>query len=416
MKLKDYQKKYPFLTDKKLIKFIDRFRDQIPERYNQIDLIEQLFNPDIDFLVSISNRTDGKTFNYVNFMFEFCYEFDLGFTLLSRTYMLRQAYQSLLFKITEETGKQLTDILFKRTDDYMMVFYKEKLIGIITDLNNATDLKYHSAFIKDFPIIIYDEFLALEGDYLPDEYDKLKTIYESIDRKGEIPYIGFPKIVLLGNAVNFSSPLLAALDLFNKLETHPLNTSHNYGNIALEMRKNDNANETRNTRAFNSDNDAMTTGQFKVNNFKIVSNNEVDDLKYKGEYFYIKLDNTMYIQVMYDRNDFTNVILSVKTLVEEPYFFCSKLGDKNKEAIFLKETFYSDRQYKKYDKGLYKFENAFSKEYITDNPSINSIKITKCISIHNAMTQPAQLADKKEAILKDRFLEDTKRAILLRMM
>ena len=103
--------------------------------------------------------------------------------------------------------------------------------------------------------MIYDEFLALETDYLGDEWERLQTIYESIDRKEEYPLIGKPKIFYFGNAVNFDSPVLHGLKIFNILERHPINTAKIYKydyNIMLEINRNDNANEQRNTRAFSS--------------------------------------------------------------------------------------------------------------------------------------------------------------------
>ena len=142
-------------------------------------------------------------------------------------------------------------------------------------MNNATDLKYHSATLKYFPIIIYDEFLALEGDYLTDEWEKLKTIYQSIDRnKDEIPFITHPKIFLLGNAVNFSSPILANLDIFNYLQNHKINTTRQYNNILIELRKNKNVNDKKNLRAFDSSNDAMTTAEFNFNDYQLTSPND----------------------------------------------------------------------------------------------------------------------------------------------
>ncbi|WNM54320.1 hypothetical protein CoNPh17_CDS0124 [Staphylococcus phage S-CoN_Ph17] len=44
-----------------------------------------------------------------------------------------------------------------------------------------------------------------------------------------------------------------------------MNTKRQYGNIMLEMRRNEFSNENRNTRAFNTDNDSMTTGEFDFN-------------------------------------------------------------------------------------------------------------------------------------------------------
>src|SRR5699024_6674248 len=130
---------------------------------------------------------------------------------------------------------------------------KDKTIALISDLNNATELKYFSNYLKKFPIMVYDEFLALETDYLHDEWDRLKTIYQSIDRMESYQLIHKPKIFYFGNAINFESPILHGLKIFNILENHKINTAKIYHydfNIMLEINRNDNANEQRNVRAF----------------------------------------------------------------------------------------------------------------------------------------------------------------------
>src|SRR5699024_7973356 len=87
------------------------------------------------------------------------------------------------------------DFIFVNNEFYKTLIYKDKAIALITDLNKATDLKYNSNYLKDFPIMVYDEFLALEGDYLPDEWERLKTIYASVNRDDEIHYIKIPKVL-----------------------------------------------------------------------------------------------------------------------------------------------------------------------------------------------------------------------------
>ena len=222
---------------KKVQKFIDKKRKNIPQEYNQIELLNELTNPDIDWLVSISNRADGKSFNYINTAIDLAIEYDIKFVLMSRTYMLRLAYMNLVYTIIDKSkDKDLKFLFFKRNEDYIDVFYNDKSIAIITDLNNATDLKYYSNYLKEFPLIIYDEFLAIESDYLTDEWERLQNIYESIDRVANRPYIHNPKILLLGNAVNFNSPLLSELNLFNKLENHPINTMKIYNKIVIHLK------------------------------------------------------------------------------------------------------------------------------------------------------------------------------------
>src|SRR5690625_2397181 len=153
-------------------------RDHIPKQYNQVRLLDELNNPEIDHFISISNRTDGKSINYVHALLKIVIDYDLGLTFLSRNMMLRTSYQELINDIIEiSTIFDRRDFNFIRSQYYVSLNYKDRTIAIISDLNNASELKYFSNYLKNFPIMIYDEFLTLETEYLPDEWIRLKTIY-----------------------------------------------------------------------------------------------------------------------------------------------------------------------------------------------------------------------------------------------
>lgn len=399
------------------LNFIKEYREKyVPKEYNQIELIDHLLEPEIDYLVSISNRSDGKSFNYIGCVMALSIEFDTGFTLIARHYTLRKVYYNLLMKIAHKIpffdSKKL---MAQSTDHYIIVIYGEKPIGVITDLNAATDLKYSSNFLVDFPIMLYDEFLAIETDYLPDEAERLKTIYESLDRefsKSDTRILDFPKIILLGNAVNFSSPLLAYLDLFNKLEKQPINSAKQYENIWLEMRRNDHSNEKRNLRAFPTKDDAMTSGQFKFNKYALASENDRNAIK-SGIYreFNIKLLE-YYLNVRYNRQR-NLIMLSIKSDAEN-YAFCTEVSDKQENVIYLKDTFYSDTHYKKHERGLFKYDNAFSKSFITRDMQLINLKIIKCVKLYDTKHKEETISDRHEREYRDQYIENTKKAIMQR--
>lgn len=351
----------------------------IPEQYNQIMLINELENENIDHYISISNRTDGKSFNYLHYFIDYSIRKGIGFTLIARHYTVRFAYVKLLEEIISSVNKKYKadKFYFIRNDFYILVGYEDKEIGIITDLNQATDLKYLSNYIKHFPIMVYDEFLAIEGDYLPDEWDRLKTIYSSINRDEDIPHIKFPKIFYLGNAVNFSSPVLANLKVFNILEEHNVNSMKTYNNIALEMLNNNNANEVRNLRAFKEVDDNLTIGQFEVNKHNLATNDYTNYINQNKLKIIIK-DRKFYLVINY-RLDTKDCILGVSNS-EEKYHFNIELKDNNKKSIYLTSDFYDEEFPDKYNKDLFKFENQYSKDTILDtNFYLSHLKIYKII-------------------------------------
>lgn len=389
---------------KKLVKVL---REAIPENYNKIKLAEDLINPDIDWLISISNRTDGKTTNYINLAVWLAIELDLKFFLLARHFTLRQSYNNTLMDIFIMNDKLKEEKLtFRRTDNYTIVIYNGKTIGIISDINNASDLKLESNFLKNFPLVFYDEFLALEDDYVSDEYMKVKTIYESIDRQhGTIPFIKYPKIFLLGNAVNFSSPLLMHMNLFNKLETQAMNTKKTYGNIVMEMNLNERVNELRNTRAFGSfEDDPMTTGRFKFNNYGIVNFEEKVKLDLTADKFHIKLGKDL-VKITYQRdNPYKNLYVSIVPYAEH-YVLCTERIDKRFNVDIIDDTYYSEVFPKEYENLKIRFENSYSRDKFLNDDTYACFNIYKALSYYQNRVIKFRTVEEKHMLDEQQYEE-----------
>lgn len=400
-------------------KFIKDFRRKhVPERYNQILLLDELTNPDIDHYISISNRTDGKSFNYIHALLTIAIEYDLGLSFFSRNMMLRLSYQTLLEEIIDMSPLyNRKDFTFIRQQYYVTLNYNGKTVALISDLNNATELKYFSNFIKKFPIMIYDEFLALETDYLSDEWERLKTIYESIDRVEKYPLIAKPKIFYFGNAVNFESPILHGLKIFNILERHPINTARVYHydfNVMLEVNRNDNANEQRNTRAFGSDDDAMTTARFDTNDYNVATDNDRDHIKQNPRTFYIKLKSD-YLKVWFNADSFM-IILSIQSRITEDYSYNLLLKDNKETSTYLSEKYFDDNHIRKIDKGYYLFDNTYSKNTIaSDFNDLNRLKINKLIREHLISETKKDIQEAKEKQFQDNYLEQTKKGLMKKL-
>ena len=400
--------------------YIEQFRKKhIPKRYNQVKLLDHLDDPEIDHFISISSRTDGKSINYVHALLNIAIDYNLGLMFISRNMMLRQSYQTLLEDIFDlSTVLNREDFSFIRTQYYVSLNYKKRTIAIITDLNSATELKYFSNFLKKFPIMVYDEFLAIESDYLSDEWIRLKTIYESIDRVEEYPLIYKPKIFYLGNAVNFESPILHGLEIFNILERHPLNTMKIYKydfNIALEINRNENTNELRNTRAFGSKNDSMTTAQFQTNDFLIATENDKNHIKINPRTIFIKLKND-YLKIWFNPEDLTTILSIETTITKDHYDYNQQLKDNTVSSIYLNESYYNENHIKKYDHGFYLFENNFSKNTITsENNNLNWIRINKIIREYMRKDNQQNEIESKEQQFKDNYIEQTKRGLLKKL-
>lgn len=418
--MKDKLKEIFNPTDDQIFKkYLQEFRkNHIPDKYNQVKLLDELNNPEIDHFISISNRTDGKSINYVHALLKIAIDYDLGLSFFSRNMMLRASYQELINDIIEiSTIFDRRDFNFIRSQYYVSLNYKDRTIAIISDLNNASELKYFSNYLKKFPILVYDEFLTLQTDYLADEWQRLKTIYESIDRIEEYPLIKKPKIFYFGNALNFESPILHGLKIFNILEKHPINQAKIYKydfNIMLEINRNENANERRNTRAFGSDNDSMTTAQFETNDYNIATEDDRNHIKVNPRFIYIKLKDD-YLKVWFNK-DSLNIILSIQSSITEPYLYNMQLKDNKEHSTYLNESYFDDEHIKKIDKGAYKFENNFSKNYITtDFLDLNRLKINKIIREFLRNDNEHLEIESKEKQFKENYIEQTKRGLMKKL-
>ena len=91
----------------KFQKYVDDFRKNIPEIYNQCLLLDDLPNKDLNHYFSISNRTDGKTTNYLHFFIRLSLDWNLKFSMICRHYTLRIAFENTVIDTFETFGKEL---------------------------------------------------------------------------------------------------------------------------------------------------------------------------------------------------------------------------------------------------------------------------------------------------------------------
>ena len=185
-------------------------------------------------------------------------------------------------------------------------------------------------------------------------------------------------------------------------------------NIVLEMHKNDNANERRNTRAFASSQDSMTSGQFEVNNFMLASDNDLFKVKANPRHIYVKLVSD-YLDIFFNRDSF-EIVLSIKKTIPKDYDYNLKLKDNTSTSIYLNENYFDENQIKKIDRGAYLFENNYSKDYITnDFHELNTLKIVKLIREFLYDEKPDDETESKEIQYELNYIEQSKRGLMKKM-
>ena len=402
----------------KFNRYVVRFRKKyIPKRYNQILLMDYLQDPKVFHLISISNRADGKSNNYIHFAMRMSIDFTVGFTIVARHWTVQKSYVRVLIEICREfSDLDESSIFFRNSDFYIRVLYKvegkDKEIGIITDFTQVSDLKNESAFMSNFPFIIIDEFLVLEQEYFSDEYDRLSLLYSTINRKPKdsIPIIGNPKVLYLGNAINFSSPILLGLNLFNKIEKQPLNTVYKYGKVVLEMFKNEQANNDRATDAFDEENNDLANVVFSHNDYLIVSDAERDYLTFYGNKVIVKLkEKYLFIYYNIDRQLY---MLSIRGF-SKTYDFNMFPKDNTETSIYIKPSYYDEIYKNRFLKGKFKFDNVYSRYHVMTDGYLITLNIKKICRKDFARFK-SEKEENKEAKFKDNYIEQTKRGMLRR--
>jgi len=179
----------------------------------------------------------------------------------------------------------------------------------------------------------------------------------------------------------------------------------------LEINRNDQANDQRNTKAFGSGDDSMTTAQFESNDFNLADDVDRNHVKKNPRSIYIKLRND-YLKIWFNRDSLL-IILSIESRITEPYQYNLMLKDNKADSIYLNESYFDDNHIKKIDKGAYLFENNFSKNYITsDFQSLNELKINKLIREFLRNDNEQVEIESKEKQFEQNYLEQTKKGIM----
>lgn len=387
-----------FKLKKDFKKWVEKYRKKyIPKEYNQLLWLDDLTKDTIDVYLSITNRGDGKSFNTIGACLKMGYDLDLKPIFIVRHWELQTLFRNLIDNVVETLGFwEVENLWYVNQQDYIIIGYEDKEIGLIADINNASDLKFSSFKLKEFPLMVYDEFIALDDDYVPNELQKIKTIYQSIDRvkPKDRPFCIKPKMILLANPINFNSPVLEWLDFYSLIEKHKMNTIKQYGNKLIELRQNEQVNKNKNTSIFDVENDSNFTGMFEINHHNLVSKELFDKIKSEVCPSIIKLEIDKYIN-FYVWNG--NYVIDITS--KGDYQYCLNLEDRKDDVIYLyPNKYFNDTFHNKYRKDIIKFTNIFSKNYIYNNPNYMDLNLFKLIN-YNTTTTQQKLEISKERIL-----------------
>lgn len=370
-------------TDSEKIKeYIPKVRKDIPKKYNQVKLLDYLMDDDVRLLISITTRGDGKTYNYLLALLKIAMKFkSFKFMLISRHFTLRKSYTTTLDGILHENfDLPRKSIFIENTNQYSKLYVNEEPLCVITELNAATDLKYYSTMLKYYRLLVYDEFIALPTDYLPDEAQRLKTIYESVARpvdNGGV--LTTPKILLMGNPINFDSPLFSYFNLYHILERQKINTieKHKKDKVVLERWKNmDSLKGMKlDTFATSKDTDNSYSGEFQTNKNLVISPKEYTMYK---NIVGIKLDNEQYLVIHYDEH--LNYYLEITFKKPEKIQYTTVLMGLTNGVKYLDDYYYIQSLEYEHNDGEIKYANTYTITQFDRMPHLKTLDYEELIS------------------------------------
>ncbi|MCO6560240.1 MAG: hypothetical protein J6574_03930 [Gilliamella sp.] len=359
-----------FSKKKNLHKELEKIRGIIPKQYNHLEALDYLDDEDVQQFFSITTRGDGKTYNYLLALAILNISLDFCTCLIVRHDQLRSpALMQLEDIYRDQDALDYKKFNVISTPNIIECYYNGKPAFLIVDLNDADDLKHYRSVLKKANLFLYDEFLAIGGEYTSNEYKKFRYIFETADNgtpvtSGMKYTNNLRKAIFLGNPVDFGSEFLSVYNLYHKLETQPINTVKKYGTYVLERRRNDNARDNANTKMFPDAENESVTGIFNVNDWQIKEHDAATIpiiCKLEQNYLYIFPENTP--------------VLSIKAIAEK-YEFNTNLCDNSESSTFCDSKYYREKFYKHYSRNEFYFENQYSKDIILneyDTLNINKI-------------------------------------------
>src|SRR5699024_5511635 len=196
-----------------------------------------------------------------------------------------------------------------------------------------------------------------------------------------------------------------------------LNTARIYKydfNVMLEINRNENANETRNTRAFGSGDDAMTTARFESNSHNVANDNDRNHVKRNPRVIYVKVKSD-YIKIWFNADTLTT-ILSVEHTIDGTYQYNLLLKDNRETSQFLNDKYLDEKHIKRIDRGYYLFNKKIAKDYITsDFNGMNELRINKIIRETLRKDNESVEVASKEQQFEENYIEKTKRGLMRKL-
>ena len=173
-------------------------------------------------------RGAGKTYSSSKYLYEHFRQHGERFIVFVRSVKELGHIAEGIFDCYLADNYPDTIVYEKKQDNVFSFIYQQKgtgdekqqdLIGYVVPLKNAKNLKQYRGLFQSSNVRYFymDEFMPLDGKYLPDETELLKTIYDTVNGKIEdLP------VIMTANCINIGNPYfcLPGIRLNSKIQSN----------------------------------------------------------------------------------------------------------------------------------------------------------------------------------------------------
>lgn len=192
-------------------------------------MIDKAKEDHICFVIAVSEdkeRGAGKTYSSARYLYEkYLHEGERFVIFVRRVKELGHIAEGVFNNYLGDNHPNTT-IYEKKQDNVFSIVYQSTgtgedktidVVGYVCPLVNARNIKQYRGIFQSANVRYFymDEFMPLDGQYLKDETDLMKTIYDTVNGKVEdLP------IIMTANTISLGNPYFTMLKLNGKLQSN----------------------------------------------------------------------------------------------------------------------------------------------------------------------------------------------------
>ena len=190
-------------------------------------MIETAMNEHICFVIAVSadaERGAGKTYSSAKWLYEHAVKGERFMIFVRNVKELGRISEGIFGNYLADNHPDVTLTEKKQDNVFSYVFASSgsgdeksnELLGFVAALKNAAQIKQYRGIFQAANVRFFymDEFMPLDGRYLPNETRLMKTIYDTVNGKIEdLP------IIMTANCLSVGNPYMTMLKLNGKLQT-----------------------------------------------------------------------------------------------------------------------------------------------------------------------------------------------------